>query len=224
MSVPPHSARQSLLCLALWFSSLASQLSPAAEPPQVRAISAAILEGQQRDRFLAAHNAARKAVAVDPLTWSDALAAHALESLQQQQETLIRVAQDGWATGHIPLPAHRTELKYGENIAAWTGSRNQTAERAVALWLREKPVFDLLNALDSYRVGDERPPPASPGAQQPRPLIVGHYTQIIWRSTRHLGAAQLKFELVDDRGTTRNYVAIICNYDPPGNRSGEKPY
>jgi pathogenesis-related protein 1 len=223
------SARHGLLGLALWFSSLGIQTAAAAEPPHLRAASAAILQGAERGRLLAAHNSARKAVAVEPLTWSDALAAHALESLQQQQEALIRAAQDGWETRHVPLPDHRTNSRYGENIAAWTGSRSQPAEHAVALWLREKPAFDLLNSLASYRVGDERPPPASPDAEKPdteteRPLIVGHYTQIIWRSTHHLGAAQLTFDLADDQGTTRHYAAIICNYDPPGNRLGEKPY
>lgn len=194
----------------------------ATEPPRLLAASAVVLQGPERDRFVAAHTAARKPLAVDPLTWSDALAAEALESLQQQQETLIRAAQDGWATGQIPLPTHRTDHKYGENIAAWAGSSRPPAERAVALWLREKSVFNLLNSLGSYRVGDELPSIAAPEKEH-QPLIVGHYTQLIWRSTRQLGAAQLTFDLADDHAT-RHYVAIICNYDPPGNRYGERPY
>ncbi len=200
-----------------------SPAATATEPPQLRNASATILPGPERDRFVAAHNAARKPLAIDPLTWSDDLAAEALESLQQQQETLIRAAQDGWTTGQIPLPTHRTDHKYGENVAVWAGTSSKPAEHAIALWLREKPVFDLLNALGSYRVGDELPPTAAPHKEQPPPLIVGHYTQIIWRSTRQLGAAQLTFDLADDQAT-RHYVAIICNYDPPGNRLGERPY
>jgi len=197
--------------------------SNAIEPPRVSNSNATILQGAERERFVAAHNAARKAVAVDPLTWSDDLAAESLQALQQQRETIIREARDGWAAGRIPLPAHRTDHQYGENIAAWAGSSRQPAEHAVALWLREKPVFNLLNALGSYHVGDELPPIAASDKDPSPPLIVGHYTQLIWRSTHRLGAAQLSFDLADDHAT-RHYVAIICSYDPPGNRLGEEPY
>jgi pathogenesis-related protein 1 len=203
---------------------LAIQPAAAAEPPQLRKASVTILQGVERDRFVAAHNAARTAVGVDSLTWSDDLAAVALESLQKQRETLIRAAQDGWAAGQVPLPTHRTDDTYGENIAAWAGSSPLPAERGVALWLREKPVFDLLNSLGSYRVGDEVLPATAPDKEETQPLIVGHYTQIVWRSTRRLGAGRLTFDLMDSQGTTRHYVALICNYDPPGNRLGERRY
>jgi pathogenesis-related protein 1 len=221
--------RFGLIRTAIGFLLLALPQATAAEPPQLRSASVSILQSSERDRFVAAHNAARAAVAVDSLTWSDELAAEALESLQQQRETLIRQADEGWTAGHIPLPVHRTDHTYGENIAAWAGTGPLSAERAVALWLREKPAFNLLNSLDSYRVGDELPSAAAPAAENAHikpssPLIVGHYTQIVWRSTGRLGAAQLTFDLVDDQGTTRHYVALICNYDPPGNRLGEKPY
>ena len=153
-------------------------------------------------------------------------------------ETLIRAAQDGWSAGRIPLPTHRTDNRYGENIAAWAGNSRLSAEHAVALWLREKPVFNLLNSLGSYHVGDERPSNVAPTSEksdtakshpeksrtaQSQPLIVGHYTQVNWHSTLRLGAAQLTFDLADDQ-ITRHYVAIICNYDPPGNILGETPY
>lgn len=195
-------------------------------PPRLLAASAAVLQGPERDGFVAAHNAARKPLALAPLTWSESLAAVALASLRQQQETLIKQAQDGWAKGQTPLPSHRQDHQYGENIAAWTSSTRHRADHAVALWLREKPAFDLLNAQDTYRVGDERKSPTAPtdpADPPPPPPIVGHYTQIIWRSTRQLGAAQLTFELTDDR-TTRRYTAIICNYSPPGNQQGQPPY
>jgi hypothetical protein len=39
-----------------------------------------------------------------------------------------------------------------------------------------------------------------------------------------VGAAKLVFELGDDRGLVRQYTAVISNYDPPGNRPGEKPF
>jgi hypothetical protein len=214
---------QLALAAAVSFRLYSQPPATALEPPQVVTASVAVLQGDERVRFVAAHNAARTAVGVDSLTWSDALADVALESLHEQEETLIRKAQQGWATGQISLPTHRQDYEYGENIAAWAGTRRQPTDYAVALWLREKSTFDLLNSLGTYRVGDELPPPAAPDEKQPPPLIVGHYTQIVWRTTRQLGAAQLVVTLADDRDT-RHYVAIICNYSPPGNRHGQPPY
>jgi pathogenesis-related protein 1 len=182
------------------------------------------LEGEEQVRFIAAHNAARKAVGVDPLRWSAELAAYARESLEAQKADLIRAAQEGFAERRLALPKHRSESEYGENIAGWMGARSRHAESAVAFWLEEKADFDALNLMGSYRVGDETGKTERDREGRERPVIVGHYTQIVWRTTTHLGAASLEFELVGDRGESRTYAAIICNYDPPGNRQGGKPY
>jgi hypothetical protein len=158
----------------------------------------------EKDAFVKAHNEARKEVGVEPLEWSDELATYAQQWLVQQQARLVEAA----TKGQPALPKHRPAQgewaqKYGENVAAWWGSRISTApEQAVAIWLKEKVDYD----------------------KQTADAVVGHYTQIVWKSTRRIGAARLVIDVRDARGLSRQYVAIICNYDPPGNFPGERPY
>jgi uncharacterized protein YkwD len=45
--------------------------------------------------------------------------------------------------------------------------------------------------------------------------ICGHYTQIVWRNTRQVGCAVA-------RGGGRE--VWVCEYDPPGNYVGQRPY
>ena len=215
--------RQDMLVIGLFVSAvLTSRVH--AQTIELQSAHASVLTGAERDRFLMTHNAARKVVDVPSLIWSEDLSKYALESLEQQKETLINEAKEGWSKRYIPLPAHRAEYKHGENVAAWAGATLPGAEWGVTWWLREKTAFDKLNAEAPYRVGDEKDKSETDEKGQTKPIIVGHYTAIVWRDTKELGAAKLEFELADDNGKTRRYQAIVCNYDPPGNRTGKKPF
>ena len=200
-----------------------------AQTVELKSVQLTALAGVEKDRFVAAHNAARKAVGVEPLAWSDELSKVALESLRQQEEELIGEANKGWMERKIVLPEHREDNEYGENIAGWGGSRiggNNIpgAERAVAWWLEEKAAFDKLNAEGTYKFGDEEGKTEKDAGGNEQPIVVGHYTQIVWRTTTHVGAAKLAFQLTDERGVVRTYVAVISNYSPPGNVNDEKPF
>ncbi|XP_059644327.1 pathogenesis-related protein 1A-like [Cornus florida] len=84
---------------------------------------------------------------------------------------------------------------YGENIAE--GSGDFTAVEAVQLWVGEKANYDY----DSNScVGDE----------------CLHYTQVVWRNSVHLGCARVQCH--------NGWWFVTCNYDPPGNYEGERPY
>jgi pathogenesis-related protein 1 len=205
------------ICFVLLVSSACAQTI------ELKSARLSVLEGQERERFVAAHNVARRAVNAEPVAWSDELGKYALESLEQQKEKLIAEAKQGWSERRATLPAHREESKYGENIAGWAGTASQSAEAAVKFWLEEKPAFDKLNAKSPYRVGDEDGQTEKDEAGKERPVIVGHYTQIIWRKTTQIGAARLEFELADELGKSRHYAALVCNYNPPGNRLREQP-
>ncbi|KAL8136972.1 hypothetical protein V2J09_002973 [Rumex salicifolius] len=87
---------------------------------------------------------------------------------------------------------------YGENIYWGSGSR-WTAGDAVASWVVEGRWYDRRSNSCGY--GQD----------------CGHYTQIVWRSTRRVGCARVV--CLGGAG-----VFITCNYDPPGNYIGERPY
>ncbi|PON55149.1 Cysteine-rich secretory protein, allergen V5/Tpx-1-related [Parasponia andersonii] len=86
---------------------------------------------------------------------------------------------------------------YGENIA-W-GSGDLSGVNAVRLWVAEKKDYDYNS--NSCAAGK----------------VCGHYTQVVWRNSVRLGCAKVRCN--NNKGTF-----IVCNYDPPGNFNGQRPY
>ncbi|RHN71850.1 hypothetical protein MtrunA17_Chr2g0281271 [Medicago truncatula] len=87
--------------------------------------------------------------------------------------------------------------RYGENLA-WS-SGDMSGSDAVKLWVNEKADYNYnSNTCASGKV-------------------CGHYTQVVWRNSQRVGCAKVRCD--NNRGTF-----ITCNYDPPGNYVGEKPY
>ncbi len=91
---------------------------------------------------------------------------------------------------------HRPNNKYGENLFRGT-SGYYTAADAVDSWGEEK---------NDYNYDTNK---CNPGA------VCGHYTQIVWKNTTKVGCA---------KSECNGNVTWVCNYDPPGNYIGQKPY
>ncbi|XP_059446996.1 pathogenesis-related protein 1-like [Corylus avellana] len=131
--------------------------------------------------YLKAHNDARAAVGVGPLTWDDKVAGYARDYANKRIGDCNLVHSGG---------------PYGENIA-W-GSADLSGTAAVKMWVDEKASYDYNS--NSCAAG----------------AVCGHYTQVVWRNSVRLGCAKVR---CNSGGTF-----ITCNYDPPGNYVGEKPY
>ncbi|WJX22135.1 proteinase B [Trifolium repens] len=86
--------------------------------------------------------------------------------------------------------------RYGENLAGSTGDLSGT--NAVKLWVNEKKNYNYSS--NSCASG----------------AVCGHYTQVVWKNSKRLGCAKVR---CNNGGTF-----ITCNYDPPGNYQGQKPY
>ncbi|EFJ33654.1 hypothetical protein SELMODRAFT_83728 [Selaginella moellendorffii] len=96
---------------------------------------------------------------------------------------------------------HSGNRAYGENLYKWMGSPglpSPNPAEAVKSWVNEKR--DYRYASNSCAAGK----------------VCGHYTQVVWRNTKRVGCASIK--------CPGNMLLVSCNYDPPGNWVGQKPY
>lgn len=145
--------------------------------------------GGFENRVLASHNFERSNLGLQPLQWSPRLAA----SAQRWANYLA-------ATGRFEHARDLYGDPQGENL--WAGTRGYfSTEAMVDAWLREKRYFRqgrFPNNSVTGRVED-----------------IGHYTQIVWRSTYAVGCA---------RATGRQEDVLVCRYAEAGNYVGERPY
>ena len=90
--------------------------------------------------------------------------------------------------------SHRPGNRYGENLYMISG-RSVSPSDVVRAWVAEARGYDLqTNTCNG---------------------VCGHYTQVVWRQTRAIGCAVASY----------GYRQVwVCNYDPPGNVVGYRPY
>ena len=108
---------------------------------------------------------------------------------------LAKAAQ-AWA-GHLIESgqfAHSHNPKYGENLYEIEGAQATPGE-VMRAWANEVKDYDY----------------GSNSCQG----VCGHYTQIVWRDTTEVGCAMARAD--------RREV-WVCEYNPPGNWVGRKPY
>lgn len=162
--------------------------------------------------MLTAHNAVRAdpssvggtpapSPALAPLSWSD---------------TVTTTAQ-AWAD-HCAYQHNSTELQrlsYGENIAATAPAGARDAAYIVGLWASEAPFYRWdTNSCDAGNAANEA-------------HTCGHYTQLVWRTTTVVGCGKQTCTAATwpfPGGTPGPWDFWVCDYAPPGNWVGEKPY
>jgi uncharacterized protein YkwD len=158
------------------------------------------------------------------LTWDATLATHAqqwADYLATHYTAENRTAGVSPHANSFDVTTHGLPyLNEGENIA-WT-SNNQGyildepvditiadlvrdnflatgKSGAVDIWANEKAYYDYdTNSGDGH--------------------VVGHYTQIVWKNTTHVGCGKA-VSMTNNGGTH-----VVCRYSPAGNYIGQKPY
>lgn len=136
------------------------------------------------ERMLAAHNRARAEVGAPPLAWDSELAAGAAQYAAQMS-----------TVGRAHAPRTGRECVRENLLQSLPGGR--TPEEMVGVWIAEKAYFRSGIFPNVSSTGDWSK--------------VGHYTQVIWSTTTHLGCAV---------HTDARYDWTVCRYSPPGNIDG----
>lgn len=139
--------------------------------------------------ILAAHNRERAGLDLPPLQWDARLEADAAVW-----------ARELAGLGRLQHADAAQNPDEGENL--WMGTRGayRPAEM-VGGWLGERALFNGGRVPDASRTG--------------RFEDVGHYTQIVWRQTTHVGCAI---------ASGARWDVLVCRYSPPGNFTGESAY
>jgi len=134
------------------------------------------------------HNKVRADVGSPTLQWSAELAGYA-------QAWADHLAKD-CKLEHRPYSGPWAQ-KHGENIF-WGGGEDYTVIHASESWYSE---------IKDYKYGV---------LTEKNWYKTGHYTQMVWKSTTHIGIA---------KATCKDgAIIIVANYSPSGNYMGEKPY
>ena len=136
-------------------------------------------------RLLAMHNAERARMRVAPLRWDPRLAA----SAASYGQTLARMGR----LQHAPAA-----LRVGQGENLWMGTSGAfSPEQMVGSWISERSLFRAGVFPNVSRNG--------------RWSDVGHYTQMIWRGTTHVGCTIQR---------SSQWDFLVCRYSPPGNIDG----
>jgi uncharacterized protein YkwD len=135
------------------------------------------------------HNSARSEVGVPLLEWNAKLASDALAWSQELARTST-------------FQHSKDRNGQGENLYMWTSpnSGENFGKQGTLAFIGEKKNY----------VSLEYPPVTMQNLMQ-----IGHYTQVVWSTTRYVGCAKAS-------GKSGTY--LTCRYYPPGNYLNYKPY
>jgi hypothetical protein len=140
---------------------------------------------EKSERMLAAHNRARAEVGAPPLIWDRDLAAGAAAYATQMS-----------SVGRVHASRVGRECIRENLLQSLHGQRSP--EQMVGVWIAEKAHFKPGVFPDVSTTGDW--------------ARVGHYTQVIWATTTHVGCAV---------HSDARYDWTVCRYAPPGNQDGK---
>ncbi|XP_072700749.1 peptidase inhibitor 16 isoform X2 [Ciconia boyciana] len=126
----------------------------------------------------------------------------AMDMLKMSWDTELEAFAQAYAEKCI-WDHNKERGRRGENLFAMAPTLD--LEFAVEDWNGEEKYYNLTTSM------------CVPGQ------MCGHYTQVVWASTHQIGCGAKFCEKIDGIETEDMYL-LVCNYYPPGNMKGRKPY
>jgi pathogenesis-related protein 1 len=162
----------------------------------VIAINPAVaLTPTEREDMVAAHNRWRREAGVPAVRWSPAIAASAQQWADHLQQTR------NCNMTHSATRALGENLYWASPMRYSNGAtrlQEVTPARVTDSWGNEKQDYDYASNTCA------------------RGRVCGHYTQVVWRITTDIGCA---------KAVCGDHSQVwVCNYAPPGNWRGQRPY
>ena len=93
---------------------------------------------------------------------------------------------------------------FGENLYASSANAGSNAAKVVGSWASESASYNYSSNSCSG--------------------MCGHYTQVVWRDTTGVGCARNVCNTNNPFGGSGAWEIWVCNYAPPGNYDGQRPY
>ena len=132
------------------------------------------------------------------MTWSEALA----------NKARLWAAKCVWEHGGEPLKAGESGIDYGQNLAMNTFTELDLTH-GIQAWYDEKAGFDY----------------ATQRCDTSKVKMCGHYTQVVWATSRQVGCAYCRCETMTQTDVNQAAWYLVCNYLPAGNvNMPRKPY
>lgn len=190
-----------LLCTACGGGGSSANPPATNTPPTTTVPTSPATQPANMTGMLETHNQVRATVGVTPLTWSGSMSNYA-------QEWATHLANNNNCQMQHRSTAGANTLQVGENLywaspITWSDGRPNdvqaiTPTQVAEAWASEKADYDY--ASNTCASGK----------------ICGHYTQMVWNTTLEVGCGMA---ICPDKGQI-----WVCNYNPPGNWVGQKPY
>ncbi|CDS39559.1 GLIPR1 protein 1 [Echinococcus multilocularis] len=152
---------------------------------------------QERRDLLNFHNGKRRSVNPSAANMLEMVYSKELENLAVEWVARCKFEHPNWKE----YPAYRG---IGQNLALSGGSRRNLVAQATGWW----------NEVAYYTYANNT---CASGK------VCGHYTQLVWASSGELGCAVQRCDDIKPDWPKPIFL-MACQYKPPGNYAGEKPY
>ena len=143
------------------------------------------------EKSLQVHNSARAEVGVADLIWS--------KELERDAKNYAEIL----ASKDNGLVHSKSKNKQGENLYSWNGSSSLFSGIPLS-----DASYSWYSEIKDYKYG--------PLKEDSNFYKIGHYTQMIWKNTTHVGIASAT--------SKTGKVYVVARYYPAGNYIGQYPY